>query len=130
MSEPPATPAGSAAQPGRPVTFSAMPPAQPSSLTFPERWPRPKKRSATVSRIAARVAPTTWATSAPPAGLLAAVAAAIWVSICAWSLGRLRSCYPYLTVTNAYVTPTGVTVLAAPLGLAAQTLQLAAEGLL
>src|SRR3954453_10734109 len=63
-----ATAEGKATQPGRPDAFSPWSASRCRIWVRPLRWPKPRKSRAQVTIVAATVAITIWAISAPPAG--------------------------------------------------------------
>src|SRR5262245_59065102 len=67
-------PAGIAAHAGSPDTRCENRPSRASSVTFPERCPRPSHSSTAVTVSAAPEAIATWSSAAPPAGFAASKA--------------------------------------------------------
>src|SRR3954453_1230316 len=67
-SDPVATPEGSAAQLGRPLTRDEKPASRPSSDERPLRWPCSRYSRTAVVIVAKPVAIATWSIGAPPAG--------------------------------------------------------------
>jgi hypothetical protein len=72
ISEPVASPEGSATHGGRSAMRPARSAARSSRRVRPARWPRPSAKRAVVATSAPAVAPMISLVAAPPAGLLAA----------------------------------------------------------
>jgi hypothetical protein len=99
-----ATPDGKATQPGIPEVRSLWSARRCRICTRPLRWPRPRKRRAAVTIVAAVVAITIWPISAPPAGGAAAARRAAKSKFMWKSLGGLPEACSLINVTSNEVT--------------------------